>query len=69
MIKSILEKLSRRFVTPEPVSKMEVRLETSGALRVDVEGFLSTRQGQKDLSGPRNFGNRGLRPPTAADRV
>jgi hypothetical protein len=65
MIKSILEKLSRRLVTPEPVSKMEVRLENSGALRVDVEGFLSTRQGQKDLKRAQELWQQG---PTAAHR-
>lgn len=49
MIKSILAKLAKRLLTPEPLSKIPVRLEKSGAVRVDVEGFLSTHKGQEDL--------------------
>lgn len=49
MVKALIEKISKAIESPEPASEMQVRLERSGALRVDVEGFLSSEKGQKDL--------------------
>jgi hypothetical protein len=49
VVKALLEKLSRHLVAPEPVSQIPVKLEKSGALSVDVEDFLSSPQGKKDL--------------------
>lgn len=49
MVKALLERLSRHLGAPAPVSQIPVKLEKSGALRVDVEGFLSSPQGQEDL--------------------
>ena len=49
MVKALLEKLSKHLEAPAPVSQIPVRLEKSGALQVDVEGFLSSPQGREDL--------------------
>ena len=48
-MKALLRMITDPFRAPEPSSKMSVELQKSGAICVDVEGFLSSKQGKEEL--------------------
>jgi hypothetical protein len=56
MVKSLLGRIVAPATT-QPDSKMAIELDKSGAVRVDVEGFLSSTEGQKDLDRAQELWN------------
>lgn len=49
MVHALLDKLAKHLEGPEPVSEMPVQLEKTGALRIDVESYLSSEKGKAEL--------------------
>jgi len=56
MVKTLLDRIVAPMTTRSD-SKMTVELDKSGAVRVDVEGFLSSNEGQKDLDRAQELWN------------